>query len=402
MQIYELLEDIFKQMDSVSKWQSDFIRDLFEAVFALRGRVNFTNLARFSSPSEQTFRRNFNQSFDWFRFNLLLISTVFALRNNVFILALDCTFLPKSGHKTWGLDRFWSGTASRAKRGLEASVAALIHTGSGQAFTLGAAQTPPGLSTAEAAPKGNRMSFYMTQLKGYLRRLPTGHVRWVVADGYYAKSGVFDTVNRAGCHLITKLRSDANLRYLYEGPQTSGRGAPKRYDGKVDFSDLARFRKVGPLPDYSHVEVYTQTLNSPHFKRNLRVVVLVNTETKTYVVLASSDTELEAMQLVKYYRLRFQIELIFRDAKQHAGLTHCQARSKQKLDFHLNMSLTAVSLGRASILLSKQKISMNSFIRRAYNRWLTTKLLSKLGLNSKFDLNHPRIQQVIRIGDMAA
>jgi hypothetical protein len=402
MQIYELIEDIFKQMDCVNKCQRDFIKALFTAVFALRGRVNFANMARFSSLCEQTFRRNFNKPFDWVRFNLILISIVFTLEKNVFILVIDCTYLPKSGKKTWGLDRFWSGTDSRAKRGLEASVAALIHIATGKAFPLGAAQTPPGLSDETEGAKDNRMSSYMAQLKGYLRRLPANIIRYVVADGYYGKTKVFETAEEAGCYLITKLRSDANLRYLYEGPQASGRGAPKKYDGKVDFSDLARFEKVGQLPDHQHVDVYTQRLNSPHFGRNLRVVVLLDTKTETYVVLACSDPDLEAMKIVEYYRLRFQIELIFRDAKQFTGLTHCQARSKQKLDFHLNMSLTAVSLARACIWLGKSEISMNTFTRVAQNCWLVDHLLFKLGLTSQFDLNHPRVQQVICMGSMAA
>jgi IS4 transposase len=225
----------------------------------------------------------------------------------------------------------------------------------------------PGLSADAEASKGNRMSFYMAQLSSYLKRLTTGNVRCVVADGDYAKTRVFETAEEAGCHLVTKLRSDANLRYIYKGPQKSGRGAPKRYDGKVDFGDLARFEKVGQLPDHSHVDVYTQTLNSPHFKRNLRVVVLVDTKAETYVLLGCSDPELEAMKIVEYYRLQFQIELIFRDVKQFIDLTHCQARSKQKLDFHLNTSLMAVSLAQVSILRAKQQISMNTFIRRAHN-----------------------------------
>jgi hypothetical protein len=401
MQIYELLKDIFNQMDGVNKWQRDFIRHFFEAIFVLRGRVNFMNLARFSSPNEQTFRRNFDKPFKWVRFNLILICILFTVKKKVFILVIDCTFLPKSGDKTWGVDRFWSGTASRAKHGLEASVAALIHISTGQAFTLGAAQTPPDLSTGNNADGGNRMSFYMAQLSRYLRYLPAKLVRYVVADGYYAKNKVFETAEAADCHLITKLRSDANLRYLYEGPQSDGRGAPKRYDGKLDWSDLSRFELVGQLPDDPEVQVYTQTLNSPHFKRNLRVVVLIDTQTETFAVLGCSDPGLEAMKIVKYYRLRFQIELIFRDAKQFAGLTHCQARSKQKLEFHLNMSLTAVNLARALIMRSKQKISMNDFVRMAYNRWLAEHLLSKLGLSSEFELNNPTIQEVIRMGSMS-
>jgi hypothetical protein len=386
---------------STSKWQRQFLKELFQALFALRGRANFTNLARFSPISEQTFRRNFNKPFDWVRFNWVLISIVFTGEENSFIVAADCTFLPKNGSQTYGLDRFWSGTANRTQRGLEASVVALVHTDSGRAFTLGADQTPPSLSEETGGGEGSRMSFYTRQLSDYLKRLPDNKIHYVVADGYYGKTCAFESTEQAGCHLITKLRRDANLRYLYEGPQKSGRGAPRRYDGKVDFTNLERFEHVGHLEDASHVAVYTKQLNSPHFQRNLRVVVLANKKTESYVVLASSDPTLDAMKLVKYYRLRFQIELLFRDGKQFTGLTHCQARSKQKLHFHLNMSLTAVNLARVSIERSKKAISISTFIRRAYNRWLITRFLSKLSLKAQIGLKHPKVQQVIRMGSMS-
>ena len=41
---------------SVEKRQRDFLCELFRTIFALRGRVNFTNMARFSSLHEHTFQ----------------------------------------------------------------------------------------------------------------------------------------------------------------------------------------------------------------------------------------------------------------------------------------------------------------------------------------------------------
>ena len=49
----------------VGFWQRQFLHELFRAVFALRSRVNFTNLARFSRFHEQTFRRHFKKAFHW-------------------------------------------------------------------------------------------------------------------------------------------------------------------------------------------------------------------------------------------------------------------------------------------------------------------------------------------------
>lgn len=407
MQAPKVLSMIFANMPAISKWKRRFMQVLFRTVFALRGQVNFTNLARFSPLHEQTFRRHFAEGFDWIGFNQALIALAPTGSQEALIGAIDCTFLPKNGTETYGLDRFWSGTAGRAKRGLEASVLAVIHAGSGRAFTAGAAQTPPDLSQGgEGDQDRSRVDFYMQQLTGYLARL-TGQIRYVVADGYYAKTKVFEAVQGAGRHLITKLRTDANLRYLFDGPRKvdgprkEGPGAPKIYDGKVHFDDLSRFEYAGCLEDKPEVEVYTQRLNSPHFGRTFRVVVLVDKKADSYVVLASTDPELETMKIVRFYRLRFQIELIFRDAKQFAGLTHCQARSQEKLDFHLNMSLAAVNFARLRILRSEKTISMNSYVRQAYNRWLAGHLLSKLGLQARFGINHPQVQRVVRMGSMA-
>ena len=48
--------------------------------------------------------------------------TVFRLRRHPeepIIGVFDCSFLPKSGTKTWGIDRFFSSLAGRSKKGLE-------------------------------------------------------------------------------------------------------------------------------------------------------------------------------------------------------------------------------------------------------------------------------------------
>jgi len=63
--------------------------------------------------------------------------------------------------------------------------------------------------------------------------------------------------------------------------------------------------------------------------------------------------KLAGEKIVQYYRLRFQIEFLYRDAKQFTGLNSCQARSQNKLDFHFNASLTAVNLAKQDWLSNK-------------------------------------------------
>jgi len=60
-------------------------------------------------------------------------------------------------------------------------------------------------------------------------------------------------------------------------------------------------------------------------------------------------------KIVRYYQARFQIEFLYRDAKQFTGLNNCQARSKNKLDFHFNAALTAVNLAKQDWFATKGK-----------------------------------------------
>jgi hypothetical protein len=385
----------------VGFWQRQFLQELLRAVFALRGRVNFTNLARFSPLHEQTFRRHFEKAFKWVWFNL----TVFRLRRHPeepIIGVFDCSFLPKSGTKTWGLDQFFSSLAGRSKQGLEVSVLGIVATGSRRAFGVDATQTPPDLSTGRSAGY-SRMDFYLEQIVDLYDQLAGLGVSYWVGDGFYAKQKVLDTVTGLGGDLITRLRSDANLRYLYTGPPKEGPGAPKQYDGKIAWDDQAalspRFDEVGRLPDQSGVRVLTTVANSPHFGRDLRVVLLVGPDWEEQVILASTDTSQHAEEVVQYYRLRYQIEFVIRDAKQHAGLSHCQARNQKKLDFHLNMSVAVVNVLR--LLAQKAECSKRTYRREAYNRLLIGRLFSKLGLSAEYDRMDPRVKSVVRTGRIA-
>lgn len=62
------------------------------------------------------------------------------------------------------------------------------------------------------------------------------------------------------------------------------------------------------------------TARHSSFAESLNVVILLKTNLKNqqqaHVILFSSDLALDAHTLIKYYSLRFQIELNFRDAKQ--------------------------------------------------------------------------------------
>lgn len=139
-----------------------------------------------------------------------------------------------------------------------------------RAFGIDATQTPSDLSSDGDSPSEedtsgedySRLDFYLEQIIDLDDRLSDLGVSYWVGDGFYAKQKVIDTVTGLGGDLITRLRSDVNLRYLYAGPPKDGSGRPKLYDGKIDWSDpqelARRFDEVGRLPDKPNVRFSRQ------------------------------------------------------------------------------------------------------------------------------------------------
>ncbi|MFS8153642.1 MULTISPECIES: transposase [Gammaproteobacteria] len=228
-------------------------------------------------------------------------------------------------------------------------------------------------------------------------------VRYLVADGYYSKTRYLQGVVAMGLHQVGKLRHDANLRWLYQGEQKS-RGRKRRYDGKVSFDDVSRWTPAGNMDE---TQVYTAIVNSPHLKRDLRVVYLVKRlgrQVKT-ALLFSTDTSLDAITLVTYYKARFQIEFLFRDAKQFLGLNDCQARKGKALHFHFNASMTALNLlkleDRQHQSGNRRVISIARWRTRKANAHLLERFSSYLGLDFNGIKSRPDFEEMCHYGAIA-
>lgn len=130
----------------LSKTQTRFMMLLFSTLLVVRGKVNFTNLSRYCALCERTLRRWFVRPFDFAGFNRLCLAQVIPA-GDLQLFAIDASFLPKSGKKTYGLDWFWNGCLGRTQKGLEVSLIALIDLGAQTAYALCAKQTPSRTTT---------------------------------------------------------------------------------------------------------------------------------------------------------------------------------------------------------------------------------------------------------------
>jgi DDE superfamily endonuclease len=396
-----LLQSVLPGLGQTKQPQRKFLAHLLGLLLMLPGHATFRNLSRYSSYDERTVSRWYARDFDFVSLNKAAIMHVTPPEHEQ-ALVIDASFVPKSGKKTYGLDRFWNGSHGRSEKGLEISALAWLDITANCAYSLSVEQTPP---TSEVTdPEATRIDVYLAQLTRVVSAHDLSPLRYVITDGYYSKQKFLRGVQALGRHQIGKLRSDANLRYLYHGPKRLGPGRPKTYDGKVNWDDLARFEPL--KTDDDHIVLYHQVLHHVQFQGNLRVVLVVDTKHKRRAVLFSTDVGLDALTIYRYYKARFQIEFLFRDAKQFTGLGDCQARSQAKLAFHFHASLTAVTLAK---LEARQQhgdavasFSMASLKRRAFNQHLIDRIYEHLANGHRLEKSSPDYEELCNYGSITA
>lgn len=409
------IETILRSELGLGKWQTTFIATLLRLMIALPGRATFRNLARFAHYHERTFRRHFDKAVSWTKLNIALAQPAW-IETNELVLAIDASFVPKSGKHTYGLDAFWNGAHSRSERGLEVSLLALIEPETKRALALSAQQTearvPDKAEPDKASVTASRTAQYLAHLQLDAPQLPE-RVRYVVADGYYAKQAFIDGVRALDRHMIGKLRCDANLRHLYTGARTGKPGRPRLYAGKVNLDDPEQLTYVAELDPGVHL--YTGVVNHKHFKRSIRLAYLLDARTPNRPrrkLLFSTDPALSAQEVIRLYSARFQIEFLFRDAKQHTGLSASQTRSQKRLAFHFNASFAALNLAKREAYRAQDKaaakdragcrvFSMASAKRRGYNALYLNRIMETLDVAAERVLNQATYERLCSFGAIA-
>ena len=400
-----LIETIIQKMSSISTPQRKFLVTLLSTIQLLRGKMTFRNLSRYSDLHEKTYARQFQKPVDFADCNYLALTTCLPSKTTK-MAAIDCTFGAKSGTHTYGLDMFYHGSHDRAEKGLEFSELAVVDVDYGTAYHLSMEQTPDTATLQkELGADKTRIDWYLSHLWRDGPLLPP-EVRYLAADGYYAKLKFVDSVCEFGLHLISKLRHDANLRYLYTGPHPKRRGARQRYDGKVNLQDV---RRLTPLQCSKTVTLYTTIVNSMSLKRNIRLVVVCKRQGAKLLtaLLFSTDATLAAEDIYRYYIARFQIEFLFRDAKQFTGLIDFQTRSEERIAFHVNASMTALNFLKLEDRLTAPEatdrvISINSWKTRKFNEHQLERIISTLGFDLSSIKLHPHYEELINYGAIAA
>lgn len=400
-----IIKKALSKMDGLKKKQFQFISEILLLFLSLRGRYNFLQLSREGDRSEKSFRYQFEKRFDWLSFNTELVKEHCG---SEIIIGFDPSYIRKSGKQSPGLGHFYSGCQGRYVKGLEVGSFAAIDINQHTAYHLEAIQSP--------TARFDRIDEQRTLIDHYASLVVdrAAELREVssilVCDAYFSKKKYVDKVcDEAGFEMIGRLRDDANLRYLYKGKQRSGSGRKKKYDGKINTKNIDK-RRLTLVHQDNSCRIYSGKVNSVSLKRDIRLAYVEHLLANGKILIKlyfSTNCERYATEVLHYYKARFQMEFLFRDAKQHVGLEHCQARSENKLHNHFNASLTAVSAAKVAsrnntLPTDKMTFSISDIKTEFQNRNLLKSFFSKYGTAVNMQKIQQDLHQFLTFGKIAA
>lgn len=358
---------------------------IISAVLAMTGRVTMLGISRWTGQggSYRTVQRFFATTLPWAMLFWVFFRQHLHRPDDVYLLAGDEVVVSKAGHHTHGLDRFFAGVYGRVIPGLAFFSLALVSTQQRRSFPVRIEQVvrsedEKAASKAKAVakkapkpverrkpgrPKGskNKTTVEVTLSPELLRiqkmlkaqlKLMAGQIplTYLALDGHFGNHPALFMVRQCGLHLISKLRCDSALYLPYDGPY-SGHGPRRKYGDKLDYHHLPDASlKETTTADQIETRTYQMQCLHKEFKQplNVAIIVKVNLQTQAlaHVILFSSDLELAYDKLIDYYRLRFQIEFNFRDAKQYWGLEDFMNISETAVTNAANLSLFMVNVSQ--------------------------------------------------------
>ena len=366
---------------------------IVHALLCTTGRITITGMARWTDTGARirTLQRFFASSLPWSHIFWLLFLRHHFHSDQTYILAGDETVVSKAGKKTHGLDRFFSSIMQRpipsvaffsfalvsptTRRAVPLCIEQVIRTDAEKAASKAKAKAKaakhPQLTQKVGRPKGSKtkpktdlpLSPELQRIQRLLHDLlsllgGTVPLTYLALDGHFGTAPAIAMVRGSGLHIISKLRSNAALYLPYDGPY-GGRGPRRRYGEKLDLKAMpGRFLRETRVEDGIETWIYQVTALQREVAKPLNVVVLVKTNLKThnraYVVLFSSDVTQAFEQEVEYYSLRFQIEFIFRDAKQHWGVEDFMTVTATGVRNAANLAVLMVSV--SAVLLNEERM----------------------------------------------
>ncbi len=206
--------------------------------------------------------------------------------------------------------------------------------------------------------KNVELTDYLQWIKSHIENTlsvigSTVKISYFLYDGAFGNNECLQMVKRCGLSLISKLNCKSALYFPYEG-KYKGRGPKRKYGDKINYEQIPeKYLMQTSIKDGVEERIYQISMWHRNFSDQLNITIIqrrrLSDQKYGQVILFSDDLSLSWENMILYYRLRFQIEFTFRDAKQFWGLEDFMNVKQISVENAANFSMFMVNLSRVIV-----------------------------------------------------
>jgi hypothetical protein len=196
-------------------------------------------------------------------------------------------------------------------------------------------------------------------LKTIATNIPLG---LIIMDRGFNNRKVFKVLLSLGHHILCRAKSNAVFYYpRVIDPLIKRRGRKGKYGQRVSIPDLqfCDVHALGQIVSVASAIVWTKMC-----PQQVRLVVRRTRDDETkpykYFMVYTTDMSLPIETVLRYYRLRWELETTFRDTKQNFGFDNYQVRSHKSISRFVQLSFVATSVMQLMYSLSDSIKNLSS------------------------------------------
>ena len=196
----------------------------------------------------------------------------------------------------------------------------------------------------------------------------------IVFDSWYMAKEILDFLSSRGITWVSKAK---NNRLIFVDEKWV---SLKRYAKHLSKKGFTRIDKI--VDEKRYKWIFETTVTMKNVGQVKLVILRERKNSKSFSFLASNNKKLDGLQVLTYYKKRWDIEVFHRDCKQHLGIGEYQARKLDAVVIHLHLVFLAYTLLKNAICnpflssILKGVIAIGSACKKL-KRWVFDQLVKK-------------------------